>query len=574
MMQSNADNQGLLSMNAVHEHAHKTSIAYFTMEIALRPEVHTYSGGLGVLAGDTARSAADLELPVVFVSIVSKAGYIRQEIVDGRQVEHESPWDPSQWTVPVAAKVAVRLEDREVWIRPWLYRIEGVTGHATPVILLDTDLEENHPDDRRLTDALYGGDAAYRLKQEAILGIGGVRMLRALGFEIDHFHMNEGHAALLTLELMRWYHDFGGSEEFVDLGRIRSACIFTTHTPVEAGHDKFPYDLVLRVLNGYVDPAVLRRYAGEQNLNMTQLALSFSGYINGVAKRHAETSRKMFPGYRVHSVTNGVHSATWTWPSFSRLYNEHFPDWRHDPEVLLRAVEIPDAAIRAAHREAKEALAKKVAELTGVTLDPSVATIGFARRMTSYKRANLIFQDIARLKAIARERPFQLVMAGKAHPRDTEGKRLIELIHREARELSDTIPVVFLPSYDMDLARYIVSGVDVWLNTPLPPLEASGTSGMKAAMNGVLNLSVLDGWWVEGCIEGHTGWAIGDGNGDGDHSRDAALLYDKLQNTVLPLYYDQSDRWTWMMKEAISRIGSYFNTHRMMRRYAAEAYLR
>lgn len=561
-------------MNAVLEHARKTFIAYFTMEIALRPEIHTYSGGLGVLAGDTARSAADLALPVAFVSLVSKGGYISQEIREGHQVELPNPWNPADWAVPVAAKVAVRLEDRDVWVRPWLYRIKGITGHATPVILLDTDLEENHPDDRRLTDALYGGNELYRLKQEAILGIGGARMLRALGFEIEHFHMNEGHAALLTLELMRRYQDFGGSEDCADLGKIRNACIFTTHTPVEAGHDKFPYELVTRVLNGYVDPAILRRYGGEDALNMTQLALSFSGYINGVAKRHAETSRKMFPGYRVHAVTNGIHSATWAWSSFARLYDEHLPDWRHDPDVLLRAVEIPDAAVRAAHFEAKQALMQKVAELTGIRLDPTVATIGFARRMTSYKRANLIFQDISRLKAIARERPFQLIMAGKAHPRDSEGKRLIEIIHREAIELNSSVPVVFLPGYDMDLARYIVSGVDIWLNTPLPPMEASGTSGMKAALNGVLNLSVPDGWWVEGCIEGHTGWAIGDGNGAADRSRDAALLYEKLQNVVLPLYYDQPDRWAWMMKEAISRNGSYFNTHRMMRRYAAEAYLR
>src|SRR5690606_3918714 len=561
-------------MNAVLEHARNTFIAYFTMEIALRPEIHTYSGGLGVLAGDTARSAADLALPVAFVSLVSKSGYIGQEIREGRQVELPNPWDPSDWAMPVSAKVAVRLEDRDVWVRPWLYRIKGITGHATPVILLDTDLEENHPDDRRLTDSLYGGDELYRLKQEAILGIGGVRMLRALGFEIEHFHMNEGHAALLTLELMRRYQDTGESDGSADLGKIRNACIFTTHTPVEAGHDKFPYELVARVLNGYVDPAILRRYGGEEALNMTQLALSCSGYINGVAKRHAETSRKMFPGYRVHAVTNGIHSATWAWPSFARLYDEHLPDWRHDPEVLLRAVEIPDAAVRAAHFEAKQALVQKVAELTGIKLDPTVATIGFARRMTSYKRANLIFQDISRLKTIARERPLQLIMAGKAHPRDTEGKRLIEIIHREAIELSGSGAVVFLPSYDMDLARYIVSGVDIWLNTPLPPMEASGTSGMKAALNGVLNLSVPDGWWAEGCIEGHTGWAIGDGNGSADHTRDAAMLYEKLQKVVLPLYYDQPDRWAWKMKEAISRIGSYFNTHRMMRRYAAEAYLR
>ena len=565
-----------ISMNMLDRYLKQTRIAYFTMEIALRPEMHTYSGGLGGLAGDTARSCADLELPVLFVSLVTRAGYMRQEIdLQGHQTDRPAPWDPARWTQPLGAKIAVTIAGREVWIRPWLYLIRGITGYDTPVILLDTDLEENAPEDRRITDSLYGGDRVYRLKQEVVLGIGGVRILRALGFEIDTYHMNEGHSALLVTELLRRFtRPANGDGACADIARVREACIFTTHTPVEAGHDQFGYDLVERVLNGSVDLEMLKRFGGRERLNMTLLAMNLSGYVNGVAKRHAETSRRMFPGYEVHAVTNGVHSGTWASPGFAHLFDAHFPDWRHDSEVLFRAVTLPDAEVWAAHREAKQQLLHRVRDVTGVTMDPELPLIGFARRMTGYKRANLLFQDPDRLRAIARRRPFQVVLAGKAHPHDEDGKRIIQLIHQRMHELRDAIPIAFLPDYDMDLARVIVAGSDVWLNTPVPPLEASGTSGMKAALNGVLNLSTLDGWWVEACIEGETGWAIGDGTPGSSIERDAGLLYDKLEGTVLELYAHDRARWIWMMKQAISRIGSYFNTHRMMRRYAAEAYLR
>jgi starch phosphorylase len=556
----------------------RTHIAYFSMEIALRPEMHTYGGGLGVLAGDTARSCADLEMPVVFVTLLSRAGYLRQEIdADGRQIDGPDPWQPEQWAEPLGAKVAVRIEGREVWVRPWLYPLTGGTGSVVPVLLLDTDLDENAAPDRRLTDRLYGGDDAYRLKQEIVLGIGGFLLLRALGFEIHTHHLNEGHSALLTLELLRRHRLM---PEMVrpgdcayDTQEVRERCVFTTHTPVDSGHDRFPYSLVERVLDDVIELDQLKILAGQDCLNMTRLALNLSGYVNGVAERHAETAHRMFPSFRVRAITNGVHPPTWTCPSFARLYQANFPHWQHEPEVLVRADQLPDDPVWEAHATAKRELVRRVEEICGIGLDPALPLLGFARRMTGYKRPELLFADLERLRQIARAWPFQVVMAGKAHPRDGEGKALIERLHADIRQLAGTIPAAFLPNYDMALARYLVSGVDVWLNTPLPPLEASGTSGMKAAFNGVLNFSVLDGWWLEAWIEGRTGWAIGDGR-FGGHEQDALDLYDKLEHVILPRYHGNRGCWIWMMKEAISKIAYYFNSQRMMRRYASEAYIR
>ena len=559
------------------EFIHTERIAYFTMEVALRPGIPTYSGGLGVLAGDTVRSAADLELPLVTVSLVSRAGYFRQRIDEaGRQHEDPDPWEPADVTQPLPARVVVPIEGREVWVGGWLYVLEGHMGGRQPVILLDTDFAENGPEDRELTRHLYGGDDRYRLKQEIVLGIGGARMLHALGFRVRQYHMNEGHAALLCLELLNRYafpaDDLRAGESPYDIPRVRELCNFTTHTPVEAGHDRFTYDLVQEVLGDFIDQVALKRLAGEDQLNMTRLALNCSEYVNGVAKRHAETSRHLFPGYRVRSVTNGVHPFAWTHPAFARLYDEHLPGWCHEPELLVRAeCCISDDEIWSAHRQAKQALLEQVGTLTGAELDPEVFTLGFARRMTAYKRPDLLFTDRQRLKTIAAQRPLQIVLAGKAHPRDQDGKRVIEALHAHISELAGTVAVVFLPNYDMALAAAMVAGVDVWLNTPLPPWEASGTSGMKAAFNGVPNLSVLDGWWSEGRIEGITGWGIGDGEADAD---DASALYTKLEQVVLPLYYENRAGWVAVMKGAIAKNASFFNSHRMMRRYASDAYVR
>lgn len=560
------------------EFTQEPRIAYFSMEIAIRSDIPTYSGGLGVLAGDTVRSAADLELPMVAVSLVSRAGYFRQEIdTQGRQIEHPDTWDPSRWATPLGAKIAVPIEGRDVWIRGWLYILKGHMNGRVPIILLDTDLEENHRDDRELTHYLYGGEETYRLKQEIVLGIGGVRLLHALGFQIRHHHLNEGHSALLGLELLRRYaystEDVRPGESRYDIPRVRELCNFTTHTPVEAGHDKFSYELVKRVLGDFIDPATLRSLAGDDVLNMTRLALNLSEHINGVARRHAELSRIMFPGYRVDSVTNGVHPFTWTHPAFAALYDQYIPGWCHEPGMLVRVNQIPDAAIWEAHDRARNQLIETVRTVSGVSLDPNRPILGFARRMTAYKRPDLLFNDMEQLKAIARQFPFQLVLAGKAHPRDGDGKRLIETLHDHIRKLAGIIPMAYLPNYGMEVALAMVSGADVWLNTPLRPREASGTSGMKAAFNGVPSLSVLDGWWLEGCIEGVTGWAIG-GWEESSNGRDAASLYTNLEKVVLPLYHRDRAGWIRVMKGAISTNGSFFNSHRMMRHYGTGSYIR
>lgn len=558
-------------------------VAYFSMEIALRNEIPTYAGGLGVLAGDTLRAAADLRLPLVAVTLVSRAGYFRQEIdASGRQREHADTWEPSAWGYRLDAKVAIRIEGRPVWIGAWLYVVESDLRGRIPVILLDTDLPENTSEDRQITHFLYGGDETYRLQQEMVLGVGGVRTLHALGFEISRYHMNEGHSALLGVELLRRHayapEDLRPGEMPYDVPRVRELCRFTTHTPVEAGHDRFSYDLVKRLFSTEVEsdasaatPAslvnleVLREIAGADQLNMTQLALGLSDFVNGVAKSHAEMSSKLYPGYQVRAITNGVHPVTWTAAGFQKLYDRHVPGWRHEPELLVRADTVTETELLGAHSQAKDALIGTVRRLTGIELSPQTATLGFARRMTSYKRPDLLFADIPRLRAIAREHPLQIILAGKAHPRDEEGRRLIEWLHARARELTGELCIVYLPNYDMALAQELVAGCDVWVNTPLPPFEASGTSGMKAAFNGVPSLSVAEGWWVEGCIEGVTGWSV----------LDSVTLYDKLEHLVLPLFYTPGSPrgWATLMRNVITKNPAYFNSHRMMRRYATEAYL-
>ncbi len=556
-----------------------TRIAYFSMEIALRSEIHTYSGGLGVLAGDIVRSCADLEIPVVFVTLVSRAGYFRQEIdADGRQIERDDPWDPADWATPLPAMVAVEIERREVWVRAWMYVHTAPHGKDVPVLFLDTDFAENDPRDRDITHHLYGDGETYRLKQEVVLGIGGVRMLQALGFAIQTYHLNEGHAALLAIELLHRFrrpveNAVAGLSAY-DIGRVREMCIFTTHTPVEAATDRFSYETVGAVMEELIELGELKALGGRDRLNMTCLAIELSGYVNGVARRHAETATHMYPGFHIRAITNGVHAPTWTHQSFCRLYQALLPNWSHEPELLVRADQLDDEAVWQAHLDAKRDLIALVERTQGLKLDPDKPILAFARRMTGYKRPDLLFTDLDRLTAIARKYPFQIVVSGKAHPKDTDGKRLIAEIESRMRTLDGALPATFLPGYDLDLAKVLVAGADIWLNTPQPPMEASGTSGMKAALNGVLNMSVLDGWWVEAWIEGVTGWSIGADGVGATGAADAASLYDKLENVVLPLYVNDRTRWIWMMKQGISKIASYFNSQRMMRRYASEAYIR
>jgi starch phosphorylase len=556
--------------------SNRPRIAYFSMEIALEEGIPTYSGGLGVLAGDMMRSAADLGVPIVAVTLVSRAGYFRQEIVGGRQVERPEHWDPAARAQRLDCKVAVRIGDHDVWIGAWQYEVPSHSDQfpPIPVILLDTDLPENRDEDRTLTHFLYGGDATYRLRQEIVLGVGGVRMLTALGLDIQKYHLNEGHSALLTLELLRLRGaaDAHGESLQDAVAAVRRHCVFTTHTPVEAGHDQYPYALAEQWLGALVHPRVLHSLGGPDRLNLTRLSLSLCGWVNGVAQRHAEVSRALFPGYEVHAITNGVHAMRWTCGPMQALFDRYIPSWGHEPELLVRALRIHDADIAAAHVQAKQELLQYVAATAGAAqLDPNRFTIGFARRMTDYKRPGLLFSDLERLRGIARRHPFQVIVAGKAHPRDELGKHHIAALHAWAQELGGAVPVVFLPDYRLDVARRVVAGVDLWLNTPQPPLEASGTSGMKAAMNGVPSLSVLDGWWLEGCDEGATGWAIGD-DGDFDANLHALSLYEKLEHTILPAYYEAGPAWPFIMKSTIARNGSYFNSHRMLRRYVSEAY--
>lgn len=548
------------------------------MEIALESDIPTYSGGLGVLAGDSMRSAADLALPLVGVTLASRAGYFRQEIDElGHQREHDACWNPADHATLLPAKIAINIGGRDVWVASWLYTITSHMGASVPILLLDTDLPENSPEDCRITDRLYGGDVEYRLRQEIVLGIGGVRMLHALGFRLQRYHLNEGHAALLCLALLRrtrWAERPGLQSQapLYNIDEVRSLCAFTTHTPVDAGHDKFSYDLVARLFGAWVDIALLREIAGEAYLNMTMLALNLSEYVNGVARSHAEQSRLMFPGYRVHAISNGAHPLTWISPSMRELCDRHFPHWCHEPELLARIEGIDDAELWQAHAAARRALLEFVQRRCGVALREDAFILCFARRMTGYKRPELLFSDIERLRGISRTHPIQIVLAGKAHPRDADGKRIIEVLHHHIADLRTEVQVAYLPDYSMDIARLMVSGADVWLNTPLPPLEASGTSGMKAAFNGVPSLSVMDGWWIEGCIEGVTGWSIGSAQNDA-HTH-GAILYDKLEQHVLPLFYGDRAGWVKLMKGTIGHNVPLFNSHRMMRRYATEAYLR
>lgn len=550
-------------------------IAYFSMEIALFREIPTYSGGLGVLAGDTVRSAADLSLPFVAVTLIHRRGYFRQELTpEGNQIEHPVIWDVERLLTPLPHKVKVTIEGREVVIGAWVYVWRSVTGGKVPVIFLDTDLPENTESDRVITHYLYGGDKRYRLKQEIVLGIGGVKMLKALKFSVRKYHINEGHAALLALELFKDRVSCQKGEKAC-LREVRNLCVFTTHTPVEAGHDRFPHNLVREVLGEPLPFALLQKLGGENELNMTLLALNLSGYVNGVAKRHSEVSRNMFPGYVIHSITNGVHTFTWTSPAFRELYDLYIPGWAHEPELLARVDVIPDELLWKAHQKEKRVLIDLVFEKTGISMDEEVFTMGFARRMTAYKRPTFVFADRERLIRIAKRQPFQIVFAGKAHPQDWEGKRLIQEIFKQVKELSPHLKIAFLEDYDLEIAKRMVSGVDLWLNTPQKPFEASGTSGMKAAHNGVLHFSVLDGWWIEGCLEGITGWSIGsppDEKSENEVQREIEDFYGKLEYAILPVFRNHREEWIKLMKNAIGKLAPYFNSHRMMKRYLSEAY--
>jgi starch phosphorylase len=558
------------------------TIAYFSMEIGLEVGMPTYSGGLGVLAGDTIRAAADLKIPMVAVSLLHRQGYFYQRL-DERGWQHEAPaaWAVNDFVQEMPARASVTIEGRTVHLRAWHYPVRGISGFTVPVYFLDADLPDNAAWDRTLTDTLYGGDPHYRLCQEALLGIGGVRMLRALGYTaITRFHLNEGHASLLTLELLDEQAQRAGRTAFThdDVEVVRQHCVFTTHTPVPAGHDQFPLELVEHVLGPREAFHTMHEvFCCEGVLNMTYLALNLSHFINGVAKKHGEVSQHMFARYVIDAITNSVHAATWASQPLQALFDRHIPGWREDNFSLRYALSIPNQDLWDAHLTAKHQMIEDVNRATNAGMDVDVLTLGFARRATAYKRIDLLFQDTERLTQLATHTGgLQVIYAGKAHPQDHQGKVLIKRIYEVKDALKDHVKIAYLANYDLALGALLTAGVDVWLNTPQLPLEASGTSGMKAALNGVPSLSVLDGWWIEGCIEGVTGWAIGANHRglttEDDRAQDAAALYEKLERTVLPLFYDDRQGFINVMRHAIALNGSFFNTQRMMQQYVVKAY--
>jgi starch phosphorylase len=553
-------------------------VAYFSMEIGLEPDIPTYSGGLGVLAGDTLRSAADIGFSMIGITLLHRKGYFRQQLVDGQQIEEPNHWNPEERLERIPESTAVTVEGRRVIVRAWRYLISGVRRATVPVYLLDTDCPENSEFDRSLTDALYGGDNRYRLCQEIVLGIGGFKLLHRLGYPLlNSYHMNEGHAALLSLAFLEdlLVDSHLGFASLEDVEEVRHRCVFTTHTPIPAGHDCFPSLLVEQVLGGErAEGLYVTNCCPDGNLNMTYLALRFSRYVNGVAMHHSEVSQHMFPGYPIHAITNGVHAGTWVSTPFKALFDRHVPPWITDNAYLRYAIGISLEDILEAHTVAKRNLLSEINNRTGIQLREDVFTIGFARRAAAYKRADFLFQDPECIQRIAREQgPMQILYAGKAHPKDDYGKDIIRRVTNQAKSVQDSnLGFLYLENYDINLGKLFVSGVDLWLNTPQRPMEASGTSGMKAALNGVPSLSILDGWWIEGCVEGVTGWGIGDENTAADLVQESRMMYDKLENVIVPMFYRDPRHYATIMRWTIAMNGSFFHSQRMLRQYIQNAY--
>lgn len=557
----------------------KHEIAYFSMEIGLNKDIPTYSGGLGILAGDTLKAFADEGLDVVAVTLLSEKGYFNQTLDEsGYQHENDVVWDKKKFLKRLDQKIQLQISGRTINVGAWEHIITGYNGKPLRVIYLDTNIEGNSDSDRNLTSYLYGGDKNYRLEQEIILGIGGIRMLRALDVYPKKYHMNEGHAAFLILELQNELTELIDSFE-QRRKLISDLCSFTTHTPVAAGHDTFDVNQVKDKIGNLFPYEFEGQLCKDNIFSMTLLALNFSSYTNAVARKHRDVSQSMFPEFKIDYITNGVHSTTWTNAHLAKVLDTHIVDWRANPLELRNVHKVPLNEIMFAHKKAKQDLFNYIKEKNGVELDIDTFTLGFARRATGYKRAELLFKDIERLKAINREvGNIQIIYAGKAHPNDGQGKEIIQHIINLCREFKDSLKIVFLENYDMGIGKLLVSGVDLWLNTPKRPLEASGTSGMKAAHNGVPSLSILDGWWIEGCIEGVTGWAIGDVSVSGDDGfideLDSQSLYTKLAQNIVSLYYSDYESYASIMRSTISINASYFNTHRMVKQYMVRAYAR
>ena len=551
-----------------------TQVAYISMEIAVDSNIPTYSGGLGVLSGDTVRSAADLELPMVGICLCYSSGYFYQFFNEfGEQKEKEISWNFFYEFEKVDKPIKIKIEDKEVLVSAWLYKVIGQSGHILPIYLLTTDIEGNEDWMKKMTGSLYDSTSRWnRIVQEMILGIGGVKLLNSLGYDnIETYHLNEGHGSFSIVEL---YNMLNG-----DLDKVRDKVVFTTHTPVPAGHDRFDQDLVDKVFKNRM-PSEIRNIASDNGrFNMTYLGMGLSRYRNGVAKKHGDISRKMFPQYEVDSITNGIHLGFWVSRPFRQIFDKKWSNWKANPSILQNAIELDDLDIFDAHIENKFNLINYQKGHSWNLLDEERITIGFARRFATYKRATLIFKDIDKLGSICKDK-IQFIFAGKAHPKDTMGKDYIKEIYKAGDYLYDNygVKVVMMENYNMDLSHMMVSGCDIWLNTPERYGEASGTSGMKAALNGVLNFSVQDGWWLEGYRMNHmAGWAIGPNDSNpsdpgvsNDWDIDSKAIYEILENEIIPTYLNHED-WLFRSKNAIA-LAAFFNTHRMCLEYAERAY--
>ena len=524
-------------------------VGYFTAEIGLWSELHTYSGGLGVLAGDHVKSAADAEIPLVGVTLVYRKGYGRQHLdKDGVQTETYRDLDPAHHMQDTGMEISLPLDDGELWAKVWRADITGVSGHVVPVYFLDTFHPKNSERHLELGLTLYGGDDWVRIRQEYLLGVGGLRLLDKLGLEVDGLHLNEGHCTFALLEML----GKGWSRE-----QLAKRVLFTTHTPVPAGHDRFEWEAVEEVLGDLLpsDAKQLVIDAGDpeegRRISMSHLAVALSGPVNAVSNLNAWVASSMFADHHIAPITNGVHHITWTSPMMAIMFDEQLPGWREDPTKLAHAGKIPTEDLVQARDIARKVLRELVQTSTGVRLDKNRLTIGFARRFATYKRANLVFSDLERLREIGAGK-IQFVFSGKAHPKDEGGKALIKSIFDSGKDLEEEIPVAFLEDYSMATGLAMTGGVDIWLNNPIRPMEASGTSGMKAAMNGVPNCSILDGWWPEGCEHGVNGWAIGEADDERDDVRDAKNVLDVIENEVLPAWEEGDEKWCEIMRASIA----------------------
>jgi len=541
-----------------------TQIAYFSAEIGLSSSLPTYSGGLGVLAGDHIKASTDAGISMVGISLLYKEGYFKQGLDEyGKQIESYPRFDLNSKLKQLPNKFTVHLRGRDVRVGVYEYLYKGEEDQVTPIYFLDTDLEENDTDDRIISLRLYSGGEDHRILQEALLGFGGIYLLDILGYKnIKTYHMNEGHCSFLTLALLK---KFNGNED-----KVRSLCHFTTHTPVPAGHDQFSVNRCRELVDTLLpDNLNLPSWIQNNQLHMTELGLYFSRSANGVSELHGEVARNQFPSFSIDYITNGIYHPYWLGQSFQSLFDSKIPNWRTKPSLLLGLNDITDDEINNAHLHQKNILLKYANQQSKKILSSEILTIGFARRAAEYKRARLIFSNIDRLADLGKNK-IQIIFSGKAHPKDEKGKDIIQGIFEDANKLKGFVEIIFLENYDMRLGRMITSGVDVWLNTPLRPNEASGTSGMKAALNGIPNLSILDGWWVEGCVNDKNGWAIGSADSCDDKS-DAESLYDILENKVIPTFYNDNKKWVDMMRSSIQTAVD-FTAHRMIEQYNKNFY--